>query len=291
MKTFSIASPTRQKSWGLFPVALFCIVGMGTGLYLINSILIVVSGGLNNFYKQPFQFGVIACATIVCGFALIVFDVGRPRRAISVLFGLKRAWISREIVSLLLFLSCVILDHLSGFVHWRFLSIAAALMLLFSQGSIIFQCQGISAWKNPLTIPLFISSGLLSGFGYAVFLNMLFPFFGDGAVFFTGAITIALNLAGVFLFLSNHHDAEIYKASAVLRKPVFVILNIGFALLFPLVLLFLLHLDSAIISSLLARNITLISIAFTTLSGGVILKVSIILVAGYKRTLYFTQVG
>jgi DMSO reductase anchor subunit len=106
---------------------------------------------------------VLAPALVLAGLLLVALEAGRPLRGLRVLTNLRRSWMSRELLAGLLFV-LLALNHTvwpSDFL--TVVATAAALMLLVSQGLILYCARGIPAWNQRWLPVLFLSSGLLTG--------------------------------------------------------------------------------------------------------------------------------
>jgi phenylacetyl-CoA:acceptor oxidoreductase subunit 2 len=128
-------------------------------------------GGLVTFTALSGITGIIAKLLLLAGLGLVGLgllcvwlEIGRPLRALHVFINPRTSWMSREaLVSLLLFplgLGLVIgIDALSVPV------VMAALAFMYCQARIVQAARGIPAWREPLTVPLLIATGLAEGAG------------------------------------------------------------------------------------------------------------------------------
>jgi phenylacetyl-CoA:acceptor oxidoreductase subunit 2 len=98
------------------------------------------------------------------GLLCVWLEIGRPLRALNVFFNPRTSWMSREaMVSVVLF--GLGLGLAAGVKGWGLPAAAAALGFLYCQARIVQAARGIPAWREPLTVPLLIATGLAEGAG------------------------------------------------------------------------------------------------------------------------------
>jgi phenylacetyl-CoA:acceptor oxidoreductase subunit 2 len=115
--------------------------------------------------------GVIAKLLLLAGLGLVGLgllcvwlEIGRPLRALNVFINPRTSWMSREaLVSLLLF--GLGLGLLIGIEALAAPVVVAALAFMYCQARIVQASRGIPAWREPLTVPLLITTGLAEGAG------------------------------------------------------------------------------------------------------------------------------
>jgi DMSO reductase anchor subunit len=289
MKTRTILPPAKQSSWGILSAFFFSIVGIGAGLHITSTILILEAGGYRQFFAQPIPFSFISSLTIISGFALIALDTSRPIRGLRAISNIRRSWISREILVFLSFIIFIFLDYLASSILWRALSVGSGLLLLFCQASILRRSTAISAWNTPLIIPMFISSGLSSGFGYALILNWMLPSFESVLLASIGIILLILNFATIVIYIFTKKMPDSTEETSIIEKPLFIIINMGFSIVLPMVLLLLIFFNFNPIYPWIGRDIFLLVTGITMLMGGFLFKVSIITLAGYTKAISFSE--
>lgn len=98
------------------------------------------------------------------GLLCVWLEIGRPMRALNVFFNPRTSWMSREaLVSVLLF--GLGLGLAAGVRGWGLPAALAALGFLYCQARIVQAARGIPAWREPLTVPLLVATGLAEGAG------------------------------------------------------------------------------------------------------------------------------
>ena len=103
-------------------------------------------------------------ALVALGLTLVWLEIGRPLRALNVFVQLRRSWMSREALSAVV-LFALGLGVLVG-LRWGGWPIAlAALAFLYCQARILGAALAIPAWREPLTVPLMVLTGLAEGAG------------------------------------------------------------------------------------------------------------------------------
>jgi phenylacetyl-CoA:acceptor oxidoreductase 26-kDa subunit len=150
-------NPWQQAHWDWRAAGNFICGGAGGGL-----VTFTVLSGIT---------GVIAKLLLLAGLGLVGLgllcvwlEIGRPLRALNVFLNPRTSWMSREaMVSGLLFglgLGLVIgIDALAA------PAVVAALAFMYCQARIVQAARGIPAWREPLTVPLLITTGLAEGAG------------------------------------------------------------------------------------------------------------------------------
>jgi len=150
-------NPWQQAHWDWRAAGNFICGGAGGGL-----VTFTVLSGIT---------GVIAKLLLLAGLGLVGLgllcvwlEIGRPLRALNVFLNPRTSWMSREaIVSGLLF--GLGLGLLIGIDALAAPAVVAALAFMYCQARIVQAARGIPAWREPLTVPLLIVTGLAEGAG------------------------------------------------------------------------------------------------------------------------------
>jgi phenylacetyl-CoA:acceptor oxidoreductase subunit 2 len=151
------AKPWQQQSWDARAAGNFMGGGAGTGL-LVFTVLSGVQG--------PLRIGLLLLGLGLVGLGLLCVwaEIGRPLRALHVFFNPYTSWMSREAaVAPLLFASG--LGALLEVPAAATALLVLALAFLYCQARILQASKGIPAWREPLTVPLLIATGLAEGGG------------------------------------------------------------------------------------------------------------------------------
>ncbi|OAN46759.1 phenylacetyl CoA [Paramagnetospirillum marisnigri] len=184
-------SPWLQTAWDLRAAGNFIGGGTGTGL------LILVSAGA--------YYGIQSKLLLVAGLALVglglfsVFlEIGRPLRAMNVLFGGKRSWMTREAITAgILFplgAAALVFPELVKIV-W-----APAAGYLYCQARILEATKGIPTWRSPLILPLILVTGLVEGAGALLLLAPL-AFETGAAPEWVGGVLMAALAGRIFVWM------------------------------------------------------------------------------------------
>lgn len=283
MKVPTVIPSVRQEVWRWPSIALFVLGGMGSGLYLSSALLTLSTGGPALFAAGPIPYGPAACLTVILGFLLVMGEAGRPLRGPHALYNIRQSWMSREILALLIFVSAVLIDLVTPSVAIRALSAGAAFMLILCQGFIVYESRAMPSWNNLFIPPVFISSGLSSGFGLLFLIADAQPPARGGVPELTGSILLALNLAIFLIYLFSSRDRSFLSASRNLRKPLLFLINAGIGGVLPLLLLSLLlaSTERSGIGSVKQGMALIAGVAM--IIGGAGQKTSIITAAGFTK--------
>jgi phenylacetyl-CoA:acceptor oxidoreductase subunit 2 len=150
-------NPWQQAHWDWRAAGNFICGGAGSGL-LVFAVLSGVAGLAGTLL-------VLAGLGLVgLGLLCVWLEIGRPWRAINVFRRPAASWMTREaMVSVLLF--GLGLGVAAGLRTWAPLLLFAALAFVYCQGRIVQAGKGIPLWREPLTVPLLVTTGLAEGAG------------------------------------------------------------------------------------------------------------------------------
>lgn len=150
-------NPWQQAHWDARAAGNFIGGGAGSGL-IVAAVAAGASGGLRTV--------ALALAMVLIGGGLLCVwaEIGRPWRAINVLFNPRTSWMSREAALAPLVLGSAALG-LAGVRGAAWIAALAALGFLYCQARILHAARGIPAWREPLTVPLIVVSGIVEGVG------------------------------------------------------------------------------------------------------------------------------
>jgi phenylacetyl-CoA:acceptor oxidoreductase 26-kDa subunit len=150
-------NPWQQSHWDWRAAGNFICGGAGSGL--------IVYTLLSSTSRLSATLLVLAGLGLVgLGLLCVWLEIGRPLRAMNVYFNLPTSWMSREaLVSLVLF--GLGLGLVAGVQAWAVPTLVAALAFIYCQARIVQAARGIPAWREPLTVPLLIATGLAEGAG------------------------------------------------------------------------------------------------------------------------------
>jgi phenylacetyl-CoA:acceptor oxidoreductase subunit 2 len=150
-------APRQQYQWDWRAAGNFMGGGAGAGLLVFTQLsgqkgitaIVLVLGGLG---------------LVGLGLFCVWLEIGRPLRAMNVFFNARTSWMSREaMVSILVF--GLGLGLAAGVNAWAAPLAIAALAFLYCQARIVQGAKGIPTWREPMTVPLLVLTGLAEGAG------------------------------------------------------------------------------------------------------------------------------
>jgi phenylacetyl-CoA:acceptor oxidoreductase 26-kDa subunit len=152
------SSPWLQRSWDARAAANFALGGTGSGILVILAFSDAGSAHLRAAL-------VLALALVAAGLGAVWLEIGRPARAIHVLFNPFTSWMSREsFAAAALF---ALGAGAAAFPRAELVLAAAlaALAFVYCQGRILQNARGIPAWREPAVLPLILATALAEGAG------------------------------------------------------------------------------------------------------------------------------
>lgn len=182
-------NPWQQLHWDARAAGNFMGGGAGTGL-LIATVAFGAAGGL-----RLLALG-LAIALVGTGLLCVWAEIGRPWRALNVFINPRTSWMSREAAVAPLLMGSAALAWL-GVDAAAWVAALLALVFLYCQARILRASRGIPAWREPLTVPLIVLTGLSEGTGLYAALSVLWgqP---DAAAAFALAALLPLRTALAF---------------------------------------------------------------------------------------------
>ena len=146
-------NPWQQQSWDGRAAANFMCGGAGSGLIVFAAL----AGG-------PHWLWLAGAALVGLGLFSVFMEIGRPLRAMNVVRHPARSWMTREaMVAPVLFATVAAAWFGGPRVAW--LAAPVALAFVYCQGRMLQAAKGIPAWREPLTVPLIVATGLAEGGG------------------------------------------------------------------------------------------------------------------------------
>ena len=146
-------NPWQQQSWDGRAAANFMCGGAGSGLLVFAAL----AGG-------PRWLLLAGAALVALGLLSVFMEIGRPLRAMNVVRHPARSWMTREaMVAPVLFATVAAAWFGGPRVAW--LAAPVALAFVYCQGRMLQAAKGIPAWREPLTVPLIVATGLAEGGG------------------------------------------------------------------------------------------------------------------------------
>ena len=149
--------PWQQTQWDWRAAGNFVFGGAGGGLIVFaalagtqgTALTLMLLGGL---------------ALVGAGLLCVWLEIGRPLRALHVFFNPRTSWMTREafVAALLMPVTAAAAFGLTGLV-WP--AALLALAFVYCQARIVQGAKGIPAWREALTVPLLVLTGLAEGGG------------------------------------------------------------------------------------------------------------------------------
>jgi phenylacetyl-CoA:acceptor oxidoreductase subunit 2 len=149
-------NPWQQQSWDARAAGNFMGGGAGSGLVVFAAL----AGG-------PAWLLPAAAALVALGLFSVFLEIGRPLRAMNVIRHPARSWMTREAMVAPLLFATVAAAWLGGarLAVLGGLAALTALAFVYCQGRMLQAAKGIPAWREPLTVPLIVATGLAEGGG------------------------------------------------------------------------------------------------------------------------------
>ncbi|UCE30344.1 MAG: dimethyl sulfoxide reductase anchor subunit [Burkholderiales bacterium] len=144
-------NPWQQQNWDWRAACNFMCGGAGAGL--------IVFAALAGAPRWMLALGV---ALIGLGLLAVWAEIGRPWRAVNVLFNARTSWMTREALVAPLVVAAAALAWLGVSVA-NPVAALLALAFVYCQARIVQACRGIPAWREPSLVPLLVATGLAEG--------------------------------------------------------------------------------------------------------------------------------
>jgi phenylacetyl-CoA:acceptor oxidoreductase subunit 2 len=204
-------APWLQTAWDLRAAGNFIGGGSGTGLLILTSL-----GAFAGLYSRALL--LVGLILVGLGLFSVFLEIGRPFRAMNVLLGGKRSWMTREaFVAGVLFPlggAALLYPDLAKLV-W-----IPAAAYLYCQCRILEAAKGIPTWRSPLILPLIAATGLAEGAGILVLLGSLT--LEGGAPEWAAGVLVAAIAARLFVWMAYRRrmvggEAPVEAAAALIR--------------------------------------------------------------------------
>ena len=137
---------------------------------------------------------------------------------LAILYG---SWMSIESLAGGIFIVVVLVDRFFPYFVFKTMAISSALILMLSQGLIVYRTAAIPAWNVWLTPVIFVTSGFMTACGL-VLLNTQIHSGTDSLMIVIFLICIFLNLVAWLLYLYRYHDNDIQKTAKYYASPCFI---------------------------------------------------------------------
>ena len=231
-----IVKPRQQQIWRWPAVLNFTLGSMGAGYFVWTWLDVLLAVNADGSAGAGHA-GVVAAGSILGGFFALLFEAGNPLKSYLTFLNVRHSWMSRELWLALIFAGFVGF----GLVYpgWLPLWIPAVTAFLFimSQAFIIYRSRAIRAWNVWPVVPLFILTGLSSGFG--LFLILEWEVDMGSTMLLLGGATWMMCLGALlyYLFGFAFQDSDFRAATGPLRTPGALVVGTGVGLVLPFALL------------------------------------------------------
>jgi phenylacetyl-CoA:acceptor oxidoreductase subunit 2 len=152
-------NPWQQTQWDWRAAGNFICGGAGSGL--------VVASALAGVQGTPAAVLLIAGLALVgLGLSCVWAELGRPLRALHVFFHPSTSWMTREAIAATALFPVGLAAAAGaqfgvGLAAWP--AALLALAFLYCQSRMLQAARGITAWSEPRSVPLLVSTGLAEG--------------------------------------------------------------------------------------------------------------------------------
>lgn len=235
MAYLELAPPKQQRAWGWPAVANLTLGGAGAGVYLLG-FFIAASGQPLLLESQYVSFQMLALAIVSLGFLSVALEAGRPWRAYRIFSNWRGSWMAVESLTGVIFITMAVISRFFPFFVFIAMAVIAALLLLISQGLMVFRASGVKSWNEKVIPILFLTSGLMAACGFFL-LNIRGHLGPSKQVLLVFLTIILLDLAFWLLYLFNRRDQDFKQAIAQLRSPIGLAVIVGIGHIIPLALL------------------------------------------------------
>lgn len=156
--------PWQQRHWDWRAACNFMFGGTGSGLIAAAAL------------AGPRQMAVdvlVGLAFVALGLTAVWLEIGRPWRALNVMFNPFTSWMTRESFASLPLFALGLAAALRGDAAFGALAAAGALLFVYCQARILRGAKGIPAWREHTLTPLILCTALAEGAGVACLLAPL----------------------------------------------------------------------------------------------------------------------
>ena len=272
----------RQRIWEWPAVINLTLGGAGAGLYLLDRLL--ASFGIQWLPNNPFfNLSLLAALTVGLGFLSLTIEAGKPLRGYRLFSRLLASWMSVESLAGGVFIISAIASSWSSSVYLRVLAVTAAMVLIVSQGMMLYRAVGVAAWNRKLVPFLFITSGLTTACGLLLIIIRQLPTENRFPIFIV-ILLAAVNLITwlVFVYGGNSNSN---RGIEFLRRPSILLLIGGIGHLLPIIFLSVVFLLGDVKNSDVIPSFFYVGAGLMLIGGGACQKVGVVVAAGYFRSM------
>lgn len=231
-----VTGPAHKRVWAL-PVALnFILGGTAAGFYFLwtlstHSGIEQVPGAASG--------GLLAVFLVFAGIAALALESGRPFRARYLLAHWKSSWMSRESAAGVIFIIAAIIDIMAPSSIAATMAAGAACAFLLSQGMIVFRCTAVPVWRDPTIPVLFVSSGIMSGYGLILFsrYGLILPQISvTPSIDLVAVLSLSINFLAWCALVRRRRDTAVQAVVQKLLRPAKIAVVMGVGQVLPAIL-------------------------------------------------------
>ena len=149
--------PWQQRSWDWRAAGNFIGGGAGSGLIVFAALSDAGATALSALMQA-------GLALVGLGLFCVALELGRPLRALNVFRNPLTSWMGREAwTSTSLVLAGIAVAW--GVPGLTWIAAVLALAFVYCQARLLQAAKGIPAWREPLVVPLLVTTGLAEGGG------------------------------------------------------------------------------------------------------------------------------
>jgi phenylacetyl-CoA:acceptor oxidoreductase subunit 2 len=149
--------PWQQRSWDWRAAGNFIGGGAGTGIIVFAALAEAGDGASAALMLA-------GLALVGLGLFCVSLELGRPLRALNVFRNPRTSWMAREAWTSVL-LAPAVLAAAWGVPGLAWIAAALGLLFVYSQARLVQGARGIPAWREPLVVPLLVTTGMVEGGG------------------------------------------------------------------------------------------------------------------------------
>ncbi|MFQ5914861.1 MAG: DmsC/YnfH family molybdoenzyme membrane anchor subunit [Nitrospinota bacterium] len=228
-----------QRVWDIPHATWFTLMGIGGGVFVLSR-LMGISHDLGLWFGLP-AVDIVSFVVIGIGGLVLIADLGKPFRFIRALINVRTSWISRGAIADFVFLilaTLLILPNLKigsamplSALPWEseaisglgrffeFISIVAAIVVMFYAGAVLSDPKSIPYWNSPLVPAQF----LLSSFAMSAGVLSLF-FLAAGKAIGLGLVILEIIFVA-FLLVSMLWHLATRRENPAKRESLFLLLR------------------------------------------------------------------
>ena len=284
MKKNGLLKAVRLKVWHWPAVINFTLSGAAGGFYLLN----LFFGEMAAKLESPIQiaiYNLTAPLLVWLGFLMVAFEAGSPFKGIYLLNKLKTSWMSREVISGLLFICFASIGLIFPHPLIKTFAGAAVIGLLFSQGFLVYRCCAVTAWNEPIIPVHFFVSGACLGFSLIMAWASVARLHITIFLLLTGFILVCLDAAIWIAYLRKNMNQALLEGTRPLYLYLPLKVSIGLLHVLPAALLLILLPAITLNNHSTLTAILSLFVGVIIFCGGVYQKFALIFKANYFRKL------